>query len=126
MSTILKQRSYSGQCYLTGGEIIGDDSDTNVFLMISRTQWYPLMDRCCTGAPSPVVMAAWQSSAVARQPCLTMACTGEDSYSILVTKRSTTMRIRPWWHSGKPWPRAWPCGSARCAVVGLSVLASQW
>ena len=37
MSAIPEQRRCSGQCYLTDGEITGNDSDTNMFPMISRT-----------------------------------------------------------------------------------------
>ena len=44
VSVILEQRRCSDQRYLTSGEITGDDSDTNVFPVISSTQWYPSMD----------------------------------------------------------------------------------
>ena len=78
VSTIPEQRRCSSQHYLTGSEITGDDSDTNMFSVISRTQWYPLMDRWCTGAPSLVVMVAWWSYAVVRWPSPTMVCVSED------------------------------------------------
>ena len=39
-SAIQKQRRYSGQAYVTGGEITGDDSDTNVFPTTSHVGWW--------------------------------------------------------------------------------------
>ena len=72
-SAIQKQRRCSGQPYLAGDEITGDDGDTIMFPTPSRVGWWGRRDLGFTGDSSLAAMADGRGSAAVcqRSPAIT-------------------------------------------------------
>ena len=70
---------------LTDGEVSDSSDFTNAFPVIPCTQWYPLLDRWCTGALSSVVMADGGGSAVVHRCSSAAVCSGEVRVGFTVT-----------------------------------------
>ena len=70
---------------LADGEVSDSSVFTVAFPVIPRTQWYPSLDRRCTGAPSPVVMVDGGGSVAVRRCSPAAVCSGEVRYVFTVT-----------------------------------------